>query len=107
MVVNFEVFALLYYLQMFIASFVFSQLFSKLSTEASSVHKKTQTNKNKKQTPPPPPPPPFFPLFFFIAIISSKNIWTCSYQITECVSKDETNPERMNTIISHNYYRKK
>lgn len=101
MVVNFEVFALLYYLQIFIFNFVFSQLFSKLSTEASSVHKKTQTNKNKKQTNLPPH------TFFFIAIISSKNIRACSCQIIECVSKDETNPEKMNKIISHNYYRKK
>lgn len=47
MIVNAEVSALPYYLQIFISNFVVSQLFSKLTTEASSVHRK-----NNKQTKP-------------------------------------------------------
>lgn len=45
MVLNVEVFVALYYLSTFISKFVFCQLLSKLTAEASSAHKNKQTKK--------------------------------------------------------------
>lgn len=53
MVVNAEMSALPYYLQIFISNFVISQLLSKPTAETNSVHKKPPPNKQKS------------PIFFF------------------------------------------